>query len=197
MFKRHFNWVLGVALAGVVAGHPLAYTIVAPHHGERAGLLALTGHSYWGAAVLAGIVFGLASLGVVVARHFRAGLYGASATLPGYLGLALRLSCLQLGIFTVVEALERMSAGQPVSSLMDADLLPVGLAIQLLIALVSSGLLRWLARAAEVLGSALKDAFVPDPDSVLVTTSVPILGSGRICDACRGRGPPPVFLLSH
>ena len=197
MFKRHFNWILGAALAGVIAGHPLAYTIVAPHHGERAGLLALTGHSYWGLAVLAGLVLGLASLGVVVTRHLRAGLYGASATLPGYLGLAMRLSCLQVGIFTAIEALERVSAGQPLSTLMDADLLPVGLAVQLLIALVSSGLLRWRARAAEVLGSALKVASVPDPGVVAFTSFVPMLGSGRICDACRGRGPPQVFLLSH
>lgn len=197
MFKRHFSWVLGAALAGMVAGHPLAYAAVAPRHGDRAGLLALTGHSYWGVALLAGLMFGVASLGVVVTRHFRAGLYGASATLPGYFGLAARLSCLQLGLFTAVEALERVSAGRPVSTLMDGDLLPVGLAIQLLIALVSSGLLRWLARAAEVLGSSLREAFVPAPDSIVVATFVPILGCGRICEACRGRGPPAVFLLAH
>ena len=59
--------LLGVAMAGVVVGHSLAYFTALPNAGARAELLARTGHSYWTGAVL----LALAVSAVAFARHIR------------------------------------------------------------------------------------------------------------------------------
>src|SRR2546421_4616044 len=59
--------LLGVAMAGVVVGHSLAYFAALPNASARAELLARTGHSYWTGAVL----LALAVSAVAFARHIR------------------------------------------------------------------------------------------------------------------------------
>jgi hypothetical protein len=64
----------GVAVAGAVVGHMLAYLLAVPEPSARVALLGATGHAYWTAAIAAAVVLGLASLASTVWRRFRAGL---------------------------------------------------------------------------------------------------------------------------
>ncbi|MGQ0679943.1 MAG: hypothetical protein ACT4OM_09885 [Actinomycetota bacterium] len=196
MHNRHWAWVLGTATAGVVAGHSLLYAAVAPDPAGRQGFLDATGHSYWRVALLAGIMLGTASLAVLLLRHLRAGLYGSSAELPGYRRLALWLSGIQLLGFTALENLEQVLGGGQLPGAINAELIPIGMVIQVVIALVLSGLLRWMARAAEIIGSAFSKHPPPSRSHRPLLAAVPTMGSGRICEACRGRGPPHGFLLT-
>ena len=50
--RRVDGWLLApVAVAGVVLGHSIGYVAAQPNARARAGLLRLTGHVYWNAAV--------------------------------------------------------------------------------------------------------------------------------------------------
>jgi hypothetical protein len=54
MARRRFAWLLSLPLAAIgwIAGHSLAYMVVAPHGAHREQLLSETGHGYLGAAPL-------------------------------------------------------------------------------------------------------------------------------------------------
>ena len=52
----------GVAVAGAVVGHMVAYVLAVPEPTVRVALLGATGHAYWTAAIAAALVLGLASL---------------------------------------------------------------------------------------------------------------------------------------
>jgi hypothetical protein len=54
MARRRFVWSLSLPLAAIgwIAGHSLAYVLVAPHAGHREQLLSETGHGYLGVAPL-------------------------------------------------------------------------------------------------------------------------------------------------
>jgi hypothetical protein len=64
----------GVAVAGAVVGHMVAYVLAVPSPTVRVALLGATGHAYWTAAIAAASVLGLASLAATLRRGFRAGL---------------------------------------------------------------------------------------------------------------------------
>ena len=63
----------GVAVAGAVVGHMVAYVLAVPAPTERVALLGATGHAYWTAAIAAALVLGLTSLAATLGRRFRAG----------------------------------------------------------------------------------------------------------------------------
>ncbi len=189
--RNQWSWVVGAGLANVVAGHTIVYALISSR-ANRAGVLAGTGHSYWDAAIFASAFFGTAALAVLVARSFRRGLYGRARALPGYLNLATRLACIQVVTFTAMEVLERVAAGLPVP-IPEQGVLPIGVLVQVLVALVAAGLLRWLARGAEALGIALRPAPHPTAPGVVVSSRSEFFAPGRICGAHRGRGPPLTF----
>jgi hypothetical protein len=72
MARRRFAWLLSLPLAAIgwIAGHWLAYVLVAPHDAHREQLLAETGHGYLGVmplllacaitALLAGLALAIA-----------------------------------------------------------------------------------------------------------------------------------------
>lgn len=64
----------GVAVAGAVIGHTLAYALAVPNPGARLVLLATTGHTYWSTAIAVAVVCGLASVASSLVRQFRVGL---------------------------------------------------------------------------------------------------------------------------
>ena len=64
----------GVAVAGAVVGHMVAYVLAVPSPTVRVALLGATGHAYWNVAIAAAVVLGLASLATTLRRRFRAGL---------------------------------------------------------------------------------------------------------------------------
>jgi hypothetical protein len=147
----------GVAVAGAVLGHMVAYVLAVPSPTVRVALLGATGHAYWTAAIAAGVVLGLASVGATLGRRFRAGLGSDRPQPDEHLGrLAGQLAGFQLAIYLVQETLERLEAGIPLHALLDGRLLVTGVVVQAAIALVLAVLLKLAGRAAEAVGRALR-----------------------------------------
>jgi hypothetical protein len=145
----------GVALGGVVAGHTVAYIVAIPLAATRHAVLAETGHVYWPVAALAALAASLCAAGSVALRHARAVAGGRAlgADVSGW--LAPRLAAVQILLYVATEATERVVAGVPLADLLHRGLLLWGLLAQLLVALLASVLLGWLARAAELVGRLL------------------------------------------
>jgi hypothetical protein len=147
----------GVAVAGAVIGHTLAYALAVPQPGTRLVLLATTGHTYWSTAIAVAVVCGLASVASSLIRQFRAGLLAARRPPERSLGrLAGRLTLLQVGIYLVQETLERVAVGASPGSLLQGRLLAVGLVAQLVVALALAVVLRAAGLVAESAGRALR-----------------------------------------
>jgi hypothetical protein len=147
----------GVAVAGAVVGHMVAYVLAVPSPTVRVALLGATGHAYWTAAIAAAVVLGLTSLAATLGRRFRAGLL-ANRPQPGErLGrVAGQLAGLQVAIYLVQETLERLEAGIPAHALLDGRLLVTGVVVQSAIALVLAVVLAAAGRVAEAAGRALR-----------------------------------------
>jgi hypothetical protein len=147
----------GVAAAGAVVGHMVAYALAVPEGTARLALLLTTGHAYWSAAIAAGLVLGLVSLATTLLRHFRAGLLPGQPRPHLPLGrLAAQLAGFQVAIYLVQELLERVAVGAPLASLLDARLLGVGVVVQVVIATCLAILLRTAGAAAEAAGRVLR-----------------------------------------
>jgi hypothetical protein len=147
----------GVAVAGAVAGHMVAYVLAVPQPTARVALLGATGHAYWSAAIAAAVVLGLASLATTLLGRFRAGL-AAGQPQPGESAarLARHLAGFQVAIYLVQEALERLEVGVPPHALLAGRVLPVGVVVQVAIAAGLALLLTVAGRAAEAAGRALR-----------------------------------------
>ena len=147
----------GVAVAGAVVGHMVAYVLAVPEPTVRVALLGATGHAYWTQAIAAASVLGLASLAATLGRRFRAGRLSGPPQPGERLGrLAGQLAGFQVAIYLVQEALERLEAGIPVQALLDLRLLGIGVAVQGAIALALAVLLAAAGRVAEAAGRALR-----------------------------------------
>ena len=120
-------------------------------------LLATTGHAYWSTAIAVAVVCGPASVASSLIRQFRAGLLADRRPRERSLGrLAGGLALVQVGIYLVQETLERVAVGASPGSLLQGRLLAVGLAAQLLVALVLAVVLRAAGLVAESAGRALR-----------------------------------------
>jgi hypothetical protein len=188
----------GVAVAGAVVGHMVAYVLAVPEPTVRVALLGATGHAYWTAAIAAAVVLGLASLGTTVRRRFRAGLV-ADRPPPGeHVGrLAGQLAGFQLAIYLVQETLERLEAGIAPPALWDGRLLVTGVVVQSAIALVLALLLAAAGRVAEAAGRALR----PPPRRAEPTGPTPVIEvvvawPSRLLAAGLGSRAPPRSLLA-
>jgi hypothetical protein len=149
--------VPGVAAAGAVVGHMVAYALAVPEGAARLALLLTTGHAYWSAAIAAGLVLGFVSLATTVLRHFRAGLLPGQPRPAMPLGrLAAQLAGFQVAIYLVQEMLERVAVGAPLASMLEARLLGVGVVVQVAIAFCLAVLLRTAGAAAEAAGRVLR-----------------------------------------
>jgi hypothetical protein len=147
----------GVAVAGAVVGHMVAYVLAVPNPTARVALLGATGHAYWTAAIAAAVVLSLASLAATLWGHFRAGLTpGRSMPAESVGSVAARLAGFQVAIYLVQETLERLEAGVPPHTL--GRLLVLGVAVQVVIAVLLALLVTVVGRAAEAVGRALRRA---------------------------------------
>jgi hypothetical protein len=188
----------GVAVAGAVVGHMVAYVLAVPSPTVRVALLGATGHAYWTAAIAAASVLGLASLAATLRRRFRAGLLASRPQPSDRLGrVAGQLAGFQLAIYLVQETLERLEAGIPAHALLDGRLLVTGVIIQMAIALALAVLLTLAGRAAEAVGRALRGPArhlertgQPLPDLVVVAWPSRLLAAGL------GSRAPPRSLLA-
>ncbi len=147
--------VFGIALGGLLAGHALAYAGLAPNASSRAALLAATGHGYLPAADSITIVAALTGLAVV----FLGRLTGAPDGIATFGAFARRLVAFQAIGFVVLEIAERLGAGAPLGDLSRA--LPMGVVVQVAVALLSAALLRWLLRVADRVRELTEGAPVP------------------------------------
>ena len=100
----------GLAMAGLVLGHVLAYLIAVPDPHHRAFVLQRTGHEYLPAMAEAALVLALAGMAAVVIRAFAPGPRGGSER---FSRLAGRLGLVQVLAFGGLEVVERIVAGAP------------------------------------------------------------------------------------
>jgi hypothetical protein len=131
------SWRIGVLSgAGVLATHWLTYRMAVPAH-HRADVLHTTGHAHWpllSAAVLA--LFAAASL-----RRWAQGPQGGRKPRPKPIETARHLALVQAVVWVAVEVGERAVAGR-LTTLDDHPVLLVGLAVQLVVALLGAVLVR-------------------------------------------------------
>jgi hypothetical protein len=188
----------GVAVAGAVVGHMVAYVLAVPSPTVRVALLGATGHAYWTAAIAAATVLGLASLAETMRRRFRAGLLARHPQPGERLGrVAAQLAGFQIAIYLVQEALERLEAGIAPQALLDRRLLVTGVLVQTAIALVLAVLVTVAGRAAEAVGRALRR-----PHRQLAQTAQPLLAlvaawPSRLLAAGLGSRAPPCSLAAR
>jgi hypothetical protein len=187
----------GVAVAGAVVGHMVAYVLAVPSPTVRVALLGATGHAYWTAAIAAAVVLGLASLAATLRRRFRAGLLASRPQPSDRLGrVAGQLAGFQLAIYLVQETLERLEVGIPAHALLDGRLLVTGVVVQMAIAVVLAVLLVAAGRVAEAAGRALR----PRPRRVepagRPVVDLVVAWPSRLLAAGRGSRAPPRSLLA-
>jgi hypothetical protein len=137
----------GIAAAGVVASHSLAYLLASPDPHVRAELLEATGHDNFG------VVIALA-LGVLVAGLLRFA-SGRAWTLTDrrvselYAATVPRLLALQLGGFVTLEMIERVLMGLTPLHIVSEPAVLIGLLLQAGAALIGAGLLILFAKTLE------------------------------------------------
>lgn len=186
MDARRRPVVLGVAVGGVLAGHWLTYLAVSPTSHARTALLHDTGHAYLGLANDVGLLVVMAAfaaifLGRLTARGFDSGA-----------GITRRIVGFQVGAFLAMEVLERITAGASLAALAHHLLLPVGIAVQIGVALLASAVIRWLLRLADRVASAMAAgaASPPRPVTAFALPTGALVPAGRELFATGVRGPP-------
>jgi hypothetical protein len=188
----------GVAAAGAVVGHTMAYAVAVPEAGARVALLGATGHTYWWAATAAALVLGVASLVTTLVRHFRAGLLPGQPQPGEPLGrLVARLAGFQIAIYLVQEVLERIEAGVPVQALVEGRLLSVGILLQVAVAVVLALLLSTVGLVAEAAGRALRRLRCHLEPTARPVVAPALVWPSRLLAAGLGSRAPPHCLLTR
>ena len=139
---------VGVAGAGLMLGHWLAYALGTPHAQARDRLLAATGHSYLHLATEVALL--AATLGLVVLFLGRLSRREARGTFGGNLA---RLAGVQVAAFVAMEIGERLLSGAPLHDLSHGPVLAVGIGVQLALVVAGAVALRLTERAADVASS--------------------------------------------
>src|SRR5438093_6239954 len=99
--------VTGVAAAGVLLGHWLAYAAAVPGGHSRAQLLAATGHGYLTQVSKIALVLLVSGVGALFLKSFRT----SGAAPPRPLQIGWRLALIQTFGFVAMEAFERIAVG--------------------------------------------------------------------------------------
>lgn len=139
--------LLALTVAGVVAGHCLAY-LIDPEQSHAAA----THHRYWPIATLIGVATGLAALLWLVMPHVRQG----GVPRPRVGPIAAQLAVLQVGLFLGIEMAERVVGGGDPMAFLGTSLAWIGAAVQVGVAVVVAMMARALAGVAEALGRSLR-----------------------------------------
>lgn len=178
--------LLGMALAGLLAGHSLTYLGLAPSTTVRGDLLAGTGHGYLGRILPVAVALALVSGLFWIASGFLSGRAGRAA--PA-IGIAPVLMAIQSLGFGAQEAVERLLAGAPLHDI--GSVLLLGLPIQVLAAGLAALLVGTLYRAGQALRTLLGGTG-PSPAHRLPRTSPIVVrfGSVRVAGTLGSRGPP-------
>ena len=165
---------VGVAAAGLVLGHWLAYEFGAAHTQEREQLLRAGAHAYLPYAVQVAVLTATLGLAAVfLARLTRREANGSLARDTA------RLASLQTGAFATLEIGERLLAGASLHDLAHGRLLVIGLCVQVAVALCGATLLRLTERAAELAESFGRSPGLVRPRSVATPAILTIQPSPR------------------
>lgn len=175
--------LLALTVAGVVAGHCIAY-ILDPAQAHAAA----DHHRYWPIATMIGVAAGLAGTVWLLVPHVQRG----GIPRPRVLPVATRLAVLQIGLFLAIEMAERAVGGGEPMALVGTSLAWIGAAVQVAVALVVAVMARALVEMAEALGQSLRGsraatrAPLPRTGQVRVFRQLVLVGAGSM------RGPPPL-----
>lgn len=175
----------------MLVSHWLAYLLAAPDGHARAHLLEITGHGYWPIAIALGIAGFAAGLFGVVARTLSGDPALTSSKARLFTSALPRTLALQVGGFAALEILERVLVGHSIglATLLEPTFV-IGMALQLLAALVTALLLVGLAYAVERLVAHIA---APACTTALPTGLVSLIAAPRLIPATGGltlRGPP-------
>jgi hypothetical protein len=146
------------SVGGVVLAHGLDYLVVIRSPAQRAAELAETGHGWWPSVV--GAALGAAAVALATASAL--GALGAavrraadSAAVPVPLVRDLTwMAVWQAGVFSALEVLERVVARRSPAELLHGPLFPVGVLLQVVVAVLVVLALRGLERAGRVVAGA-------------------------------------------
>lgn len=132
------------AAAGLVGGHLLNYVWLSPEPRARHAILAVTGHSYLPDGLVIGLVAALlAGIGTTILGAL------APGRRPSLRHAALCLAGLQTAGFLLLEVVERLLGGAPLSDLA-GPVLVLGVPLQVVLALLGASVLVLIARTARV-----------------------------------------------
>jgi cytochrome bd-type quinol oxidase subunit 2 len=144
----------GAAAAGVILAHAAAFLIAEPHSHAREELLASTGHRYWALTITVALAILVGGLYSLVMSRIRA----ARPLSPGamFLESAPRLALLQVVGFVLLESIERLSVGHPLSELFTEPVVVIGVVAQILVATLGAAVLALLSRAVDAIVAVLR-----------------------------------------
>jgi hypothetical protein len=145
----------GMAAAGMVLGHDLAYRLAVPDAHARSAVLLQSGHGYWLLAVKAAVILGLSGAGAFVARHLRSAQGKPCGPMEAFVSILIPLAAMQLVGYTCMEIVERAAVGAPVAGLFHHHLYLLGVAVQFLVACTGGLVLLALGRGASALAELL------------------------------------------
>jgi hypothetical protein len=190
--SKAFPFLPGAAFAGVVIAHGLAYLLAFPQVLLRQQVLAETGHSYWAAAVALAMVCALVATVTTIAEHVGRGIRHDRPRNPWqlYRAALIRLAALQSVVFLLQEVLERVRAAAPVSELLHGDFLVIGLAMQLVVAIVIARVLTLLGVTGEAIGRAISKGSTRRAIALLFLPAREIVRAGVAVSSDPARAPP-------
>ena len=180
------------AAFGALAGHAVTYMVAIQDPSTRQLFLAATGHGYLPAVVPAALILGIfAGLSTVI-RHL-GGDRESSADRWTWGRTIGTLGLLQCGIFLTQETIERIAVGAPPETLFRDHVLPIGLLVQIVVAVVVTLVLFALARTVEAVVAALSRRG-PAPREGRSLAPVPMAGLRSRLVAVAGsiRAPPAI-----
>lgn len=142
-------WLGGLAAAGTVAGHHLAYGIASSDALHKERLLAATGHRYFGWCVAVALGLVMAALVSFFRSRFRS---SGNGERPARLGLRLapRLVPVQIAVCLALEAAERaLVTGAGPGALLGEPQVQIAVVIQGAVALCAAAVLALLASVVD------------------------------------------------
>jgi hypothetical protein len=105
-----FAALVALGAPSVIASHTVAYALAHPDSVAREGVLAATGHGYWGTAILVAVAAGVLAALVQIASGLRAALH-EQTTVVGVRRLWAMCVGAQVTTFVIIEATERALSG--------------------------------------------------------------------------------------
>ena len=176
----------GVAGAGLVLGHWVAYALGAPHAHAREELLHATGHGYLPYATQVALLAGAIGLVALFLARF-----SHREGRGSFVFDAVVLAAVQSITFVAMEVGERLASGASFHTLAQGNLLAIGITVQVAMAVAGAFVLRATDRVAEEADSRSGVAPLHVPRPLVTVAAVPFVSPGRpSMRAAASRAPP-------